>query len=429
MSKTTPATFCPLPWLHSYVGNQGTYQVCCIGDEFNNEIRDHDQKTISVLDGKDHLDVMNTPYMKAFRLQMLNGSLPTACTRCKLVEHLGGVSRRMQEIDANQDKITNLIQKTGIDGSISNDATHLDYRFGNTCNLQCRMCGPTASKKWIKDYRDLPPNLSRPEVMDSLEFFQKCNWQNDLKLLEEFDKKLHNTERLHFAGGEAFYVKNMERMLDICIEKDRAKHITISYNTNLTVLPESLLQKWKQFKEIRLLVSLDGFGALNDYIRYPSQFTTIDKNLKYIDQNHKEFNISEVLIATTVQANNLLHLDKIFSYLQTFSFIIPIPNLVMLLSPIYLSPRVLPKKLRLLSFLKLESLTKTLTKTTKPEHTYLLENLNTIKKDILSPLPDAEKYYRQFIQLCDFYDTKKKLNLLKVNPELKPYLVEKNDPA
>ena len=55
-----------------------------------------------------------------------------------------------------QDKFTwdYLREHTSEDGTIDTSAIpnkFMDVRFGNLCNLKCRMCGPTDSNQWYDD--------------------------------------------------------------------------------------------------------------------------------------------------------------------------------------------------------------------------------------------------------------------------------------
>lgn len=412
--------FCPLPWLHSYVGNAGFYQACCINDEYNIYNRsDKTGKSIHISDGLSHQEIMNTKYMKELRLSLLAGEFPEECSRCKVTEALGGTSRRMTEVDQYQDKVQDLIENTAPDGTIDQPIIHADYRLGNTCNLQCRMCGPNASSKWIKDYEKLPDHLYNYSSRNRIEDFKKINWQQSSILLQEFEEKAGALERLHFAGGEAFLIPGMEIILQKCIDSGESKNMTLSYNTNLTILPKSLLEKWKQFKEVKLLISIDGVEALNDYIRYPSKWKDIDRNLKFLDDHHLDFNITEILISTTVQMNNILHLNKLYKYLENFKFVIPIPNLVVLNMPSYLSLLALPKKLRMIASVQLEDLRKNTLKKMPQNYEYLAGNLEGVKKRLILEFDKDEqkKLFQKFVEFNQIYDQKRGIELLKVNPE------------
>ncbi len=95
--KKCDKSFCVLPWIHSFVNLGGHYQVCCTGEEFNNFIRDENGEKFNIVDKPSLDSIMNSQYMKDFRLKLLSGELPRECMRCKITENSGGVSRRQIE--------------------------------------------------------------------------------------------------------------------------------------------------------------------------------------------------------------------------------------------------------------------------------------------------------------------------------------------
>src|SRR6476620_2930134 len=128
-------TFCPLAWNHSFVNQDGSFQVCCTSEEFDNFIRDENNNPIYITDGKSADEIMNTEFMKKLRLKMLNGQWPELCKRCLLTEKMGSHSRRNVEINNYEGQIEELITSTKEDGSIEKKVSSADYRLGNLCNL------------------------------------------------------------------------------------------------------------------------------------------------------------------------------------------------------------------------------------------------------------------------------------------------------
>ena len=87
---------------------------------------------------------------------MLTGVWSEECGRCRSEEENGLNSRRQYE-QQNWPKSTieKAQEQTELDGSIDVEETPVEYydlRFGNFCNLKCRMCGPTDSDAWYDDW-------------------------------------------------------------------------------------------------------------------------------------------------------------------------------------------------------------------------------------------------------------------------------------
>ena len=154
---------------------------------------------------------------------------------------------------------------------------------------------------------------------------------------------------LHFAGGEPLIIPEVFKVLEICVEKGLASQIELSFNTNVTKIPQKHRDLWPQFKTVNLLCSVDAFGALNDYIRYPSKWKKIAANLNLIDREHEELNLGCAIISATVQIYNIFNLAELIEYShKRFSFIRPMPNLIHLSTPDHFNIQFLPEDLKAL---------------------------------------------------------------------------------
>lgn len=418
-------SFCVLPWIHSFVNNGGEYQVCCTGEEYGNEILDNDGKPFNISSAPSIDSVMNSDYMKGLRQDMMNGKIHPSCERCVRTEFSGGLSRRQIENEEYKSKITNLLKETRDDGEISVSPISIDYRLGNSCNLVCRMCNPKSSKKWVRQIKNLSKDLQDKAYENNLESYLKIDWSSTSLIIEEFRGKSAYVEKLHFAGGEPLISKKMEELLEYCIRLGISKNITLSYNTNLTILPEKILSLWKQFKEVKLLVSLDGIGRLDDYIRYPSDFSVIHNNLKYLDQNNKALHLSEILISSTVQMNNIFHLADFFDYLEQFKFVRKVPNFILLHFPEYLQVNCLPRSLAVMANLKIGELIKKIEAASDRklgnDNEFLIQNLRQVQNALSIQFSNQrqEKLFNDFLRFSSEFDKEKSLNLIEVNPEFK----------
>ena len=340
-----PGVFCVLPWIHRFTNVQGEIEVCCVAP--GSRIPGQDGKPIHILDGLRDEEILNTPYMKQLRKNMLEGQWTPICKRCQITEASGGTTRRISENSTYRHLIPQLINQTDDDGTLHYpQVRYLDLRLGNHCNLTCRMCGPQASKLWIDAYNELQPQahqLSESELSD----LQKVNWVNNDSVWEIFKEQIPHLDRLHFAGGEPLIIPEMVDALKFCVESGHSHHIALSYNTNLTKLPDHVTSLWTHFKHVSLQCSIDGYGRLNDYIRRPSRWRDIDRNLREVDRHFSDWKIKYAFVSTTVQVYNVLSLNELYSYLRTeFEHILPLPNLIPLYEPEYLSIQTLPLNIK-----------------------------------------------------------------------------------
>ena len=70
--------------------------------------------------------------------------------------------------------------------------------------------------------------------------------------------------------------------MEKCIELDVAKDMIIEYNTNMTALPPRVLKMWEEFKQIRVGASIDGYGDVLEYQRWPIKWKQAKKNLEKV---------------------------------------------------------------------------------------------------------------------------------------------------
>ncbi len=414
----TKTTYCPLAWTHSFVNQDGSYQVCCTSEEFDNHIKDDNGNKLYVQDDVSPQDVMNSKYMKDIRKQMLNNEWPEVCKRCQMGEEMGGVSRRTLEIKNYENKNESFLAKTLEDGETSAPIISADYRLGNLCNLQCRMCNPRSTQLWIREWNDMKHEHEKfsDEVIDS---YRNYNWINSDALTNDFARKAAHLEHIHFAGGEPLIAPQMEQILKTCIESNNAKNIMITYNTNMTVLPPKIIELWKNFKGVKILASIDGIGAVNSYIRHPANWDKIHKNLCLIDEKHEEYNISECMISSTVQVLNVLRIKEIFTYLEQFEFIVPAPNMINLHFPFYFQTTILPKNHKLLATMELKGIQQKYANKLPAHYQYLLDNIEQIIKFMNSKDAWKSDLSREFFRFQSKFDQAKKIDLFEVLPEFK----------
>lgn len=413
-------SFCVLPWIHSFVNSNGAYQICCISEEHHHGILDKKGEYFNIQNRPALDEVMNSEMMKDLRLKMINGEWSPPCRRCLETETNGGSSRRNIENEEYKKLIPDLISKTKTDGTIDVKFKSIDYRLGNKCNLQCRMCNPLSTSNWIKEWNELKTENEHLTV-EMQNHFSSFTWPEDELLFDELREKLDGVERIHFAGGEPLISSQMANILKECIKLDQSKNITISYNTNVTVLPKDVLELWKEFKEIKILCSVDGHGSVNDYIRYPSKWAIIDRNLRFLDEHADEFKVSEIILSCTLQIYNALYIKDLFGYVKQFKKIDPVVNLINLHFPEYMSTQVLPESAKKVATERLEAVIKDLEKR-NITHSFHVSNLQQAiafmnKKDRTVNLISFKKFNAAF-------DKKKNTKLSNVLPELNSHLVK-----
>lgn len=242
----------------------------------------------------------------ALRASLLRGERPSACRKCWREEDAGIRSQRQKANDLWAEE-AKAVQE---DPQSRPPLRYLDLRLGNECNLACKMCNPYSSRKVIADW----PELSRlaPMTGDGIEIDQATLarlQRADGASMDVLERALDTVLLIYFSGGEPLLLARHREVLERVLRSGRAHEIRLKYSTNLTLLPDDVLEAWRGFREIWLNVSLDAIGDLNSYIRPPSDWKKIERNLEKARQSG-----AQVGIVTTVQTYNVFRLPEVLRF-------------------------------------------------------------------------------------------------------------------
>lgn len=314
-------TFCPIPWIFQAIRNNGDIRLCCQANVTKNQgvIRKQDGSPFNA--SKDSInEARNATLMNTVRKQMLEGVWSNECERCNKEEQAGLNSRRIYELSNWDYSITNAIADTNIDGSIKDiPLEYLDIRFGNTCNLACRMCGPTDSHTWYEqwtkyhntnEYTDTHGivNLTRNQNgrLTTIDY----DWHNSETFWEQLHQYIPTLKHVYMAGGEPLLIERHYDFLQECINLQCAKNIILEYNTNMTSLPKKVLLLWGNFKQVRIGASIDGYGKMCEYQRWPINWNQAFNNLKKLDEYANNNSNIVAWLACTVTIYNVWHIPE-----------------------------------------------------------------------------------------------------------------------
>ena len=428
MSKT----FCPIPWNFQAIQNNGTIRVCCQMNSTpgRGTLKKKDGTPYNA--GVDNIsEARNADLINEIRTTMLDDKWHPDCARCQQEEESGLRSRRVYENEIWNTDIDQAKSVTNSDGSIdltAAPAVYYDLRFGNLCNLACRMCGPEDSHTWYKDWVKMYGNEwndTHGKVV--LEKNDKDRWVTDAydwhystTFWDQIESNITNIQHVYMAGGEPLMIERHYEFLQKCIDQDVAKNIVIEYNTNLTNIPPKVLPMWEKFKRVKIGASVDGMGSVLEYQRYPAKWSAIEKNLKLIDSMKNV----DAWIACTVTNINIYHIPEFIKWIvaQDFKRIgagknIKIMSHHMCHKPWYSSVRVLPANIKQdiiehynkskLDFAQFDPTT----------HTRACKILDGISKYMLAK--DESDKLSNFIDYTIKLDRIREQNILDIVPEYK----------
>ena len=345
------STWCVLPWIHAASLTDGSTQLCCVAEEVSGI--NLNKKTIQ--------DYWNSDYIKKVRNKMLAGKKVSACRRCYEEETNGYRSHRVIENKAWHEKlgfefISELVNKTTGDGALDAEVLSLDLRLGNTCNLQCVMCQPRESSKWAGLSEKLVKSIKSLELRGEWEYKRNIKiesyvWYKNENFWANLKQILPFIREIIIAGGEPMIIKQHLSFLKDVAMSGEASHIHIRYHTNLIEFPIEMIPYWEKFERVEFFASIDGMDRIAHYIRHPTKWAEIEKNLDIIDNLAENIGFRFLF---SVQALNIYHLPEFIRWVHskkfkkqkdfttTQSFIHP--GLVHW--PQYLNPKILPENFK-----------------------------------------------------------------------------------
>jgi organic radical activating enzyme len=360
-------TFCVLPWIHFATRPNGDMRLCCSANA-SGANEDHTVGLVKQENGKPAnfgrdtpMSAWNNEYMRSVRTTMLDSKIPKSCTKCFEEESKGIVSKRLWEtytwmMDGLD--IEDLVNQTEEDGTVPEKLVYLDLRLGHTCNLKCIMCSPHDSSKWVADHKKVFPLFQHHEVIDQMQWDSNSfnnYWYEHPTFWEEMFKQIPNLRQVYFAGGEPLMIKEHKMFLEEIIRQGYADRILIRYNSNGLLISDDIIDLWKHFKKVKFAVSIDDIEDRNHFIRYPTDWKTLETNLHKLDNTPDNIHVS---IATAIQILNIKTLPELAKWKITQNFKKVnlsnvyedmlagggIVNMHLLYIPTFLSIRCLPEK-------------------------------------------------------------------------------------
>lgn len=271
MSDLKGNFFCPLPWIHRFVSKNGT-SVCCANT---------DHKNLSLN------EFNNSDTVIRIKEEIKKGKIPDSCKTCYSLEERGFENTRITAL--------NMFKYTVDD--VPDNIEYYDLRYSNLCNFSCRTCNPEFSSLIEKEIEE---NSNLKEFYLPLD--QRVN--HDIVNNIEFEK----IKILNLTGGEPTLIKENLQIFEKLIEIGNT-NLSLLITTNASVINPKLLNILKHFTNLHWTISIDGIGSAAEYIRFGSNWETIEKNVQTILElgNSIQFNC-------TVSAYSILNLDSVINW-------------------------------------------------------------------------------------------------------------------
>ena len=278
------STSCQAAYHSICVNANGTIEPCCQYDQdFKIKTKHHYTK----------FDQYLADIPTKMQADAAAGRPHAGCVKCYREEQHGWTSLRQHQNKWYPSDVTAV--------SADNPIYDLELRLGNFCNLKCIMCGPASSTSIAAErvkYHDRFVKIGAQNAVGDMPYY----WKD-----EEFKQFAQtvlttNVRRVNITGGEPFIIPEVVNFLQMLMP--RCNDVVVSFNTNLTEVSNKLLTTLQKFKNIQISISLEGAGAMNDYVRHPSRWSDIESNIQLLKQQlpHADLSVNHVLQHTSAYA-------------------------------------------------------------------------------------------------------------------------------
>jgi glutamate-1-semialdehyde 2,1-aminomutase len=207
------------------------------------------------------------------------------------------------------------------DGELPDGEWRSSFMFAEALQsgaLEIRFQSPTFARQsgrqpvgvGIDELKLVRSQKSRNNVVVS-RFKDGRQWHQEPEfLIHEVLRHPDHVKRLYVIGGEPLLSQELRQALRHLTRDGKSRNIVLAFTTNATILDDEWLALARQFKSVSVGVSIDGAGAVNDYIRYPSRWETVVRNLR----RYKAEETFDVEVNTTVQAYNVMYAGELIEF-------------------------------------------------------------------------------------------------------------------
>lgn len=302
---TLPESFCFSPWAHLEISSKGEFKPCCVYRE-----------SVTAPDGKPYninnysvAEVYSSEYLVNLRRAFLAGQRPPGCKHCWYKEQSMGKSNRhwIRDHLGLQAELLHIEHTHSLDNLIS-----LDLKLGNLCNFRCRICNEESSSSIAQE-----KVTHFQSSIDIKALNARGKWVDNDKIWKMFEQLGNQLVNIDFYGGEPFLIKQAEIFLDYLIQNQWCNKIRLHYNSNGSVFPEHLFDKWKNFREVDIAFSIDNIGSKFELER-GGQWEQIQNNLSRFQKARLPNMVFSVF--TTVNIQNVCYLGDIVEWFESQTF-------------------------------------------------------------------------------------------------------------
>lgn len=413
--------FCVMPWRELYSTTLGTYRMCCVEDE-TGTCQDYQTSITEGIDAH-----WNSDYMKQYRLAFLENQQHASCRHCWLDEAHGKTSlrqrRNMQYLGATDEELDPWVEHfqsiTQPDGTVDVDIQGVYLSVGNTCQLRCTHCNPAYSTSVAKEYQKLrwDANFKTRRIIADDRFVGITKQRAfDAEAWPQLKSIAHKLKWIRCTGGEPTLSRGLLDFMQWLDAEGLAADIRFYSNSNAISVSPDWIDAASRFKYTELKIGLDGTALVDNYVRYPTQWS---RKMPIVEDLLARFPDSYIL--TTLHAMNIADFPNLLREMEHWG---GRREITALNYPTELDIQHMPEQFKKVVIDQLETM---LADWNDPGVPYPVNNrdyLNYGVRAIINRLksPGDDTQWQLAKRIIRDYDTVRPTQLADLCPTLAPYL-------
>lgn len=286
--------FCSLPFENLFLSYSNTgkikVQTCRFSSENNHELISSIEESFPTV-------------FSNVRSNMLENKPSSQCSICYAKESVGMQSVKSMIKEAKIDFYSKSKNEINFNPfpTIKN-IKGITIVFSNLCNLSCGICSAENSNTYAAEQAKIY-NLPAPAKPSS-------TFWNPYQA--ELEKLFKQVGFVYFGGGEPMIQPEHYYWLNFLVEHN--PNILLRYTTNGTQIKYDSIELeklWKKFKNVFMVISMDGAEDIFEYNRYGANYKAVVENVK----KYRSFGI-DVKVRFTISIFTILRLKECYEKLQ-----------------------------------------------------------------------------------------------------------------
>jgi wyosine [tRNA(Phe)-imidazoG37] synthetase (radical SAM superfamily) len=284
---------CRWPLSHISIDVYGNIRPCCAW-----ELRDYNkarpEQPAFNINRQPLREYLTSPFYVELKDQMLKNQWGLGCNDC--------IEEQKNGVEGTRESGLKFEYKT--DFAIED----MEVKFGNLCNQGCIMCSPMNSS--VLEQESIKYQTKKSNLVWHLDNKDKTGidtipWFENAERFREVVEWASRCKTVKFRGGEPTVNNYLQQFLDELSKL--TTEVEIFINTNAHTFTEKLERSLGKFDNVWIELSIDGYGTLNEYVRWPNSWSKLESN---VDRMLAMPN-TRVSVSSTVQLMNVGEMEPL----------------------------------------------------------------------------------------------------------------------